>query len=190
MRGEFLSTRALVLAVLGDADGSAAAQEQAAEMTAGVEARAYAACAKAITLQAGNESATRVADALMVVDELAVWDAFVSAVRAWPPLLGVAMATELRTAAIATLRNSNDYDLARQVGVDIGRRPPRPRVTSTLSPREAEIVELVSQGMTDKEVAKALFISEATVRTHMRNVRSKTGSRSRAEVVAVLRSED
>lgn len=42
-----------------------------------------------------------------------------------------------------------------------------------LTPREVDILRLVAQGMSNKSIAEELFVSEATVRTHMTNILSK-----------------
>jgi DNA-binding CsgD family transcriptional regulator len=188
MRGEFAATKALVYAVLGARDASVRAAKQAAEVTLCVEARAYAACSRAILTQSAGAPSTEVAEVLSVVGELAAWDVLVSAVRAWPALAVSLSDSSMRPETVAALRSSNDYDLARHAGIDIGRRPRHAGPTQTLSPREAEVIELVRQGFTDGEIAQALFISEATVRVHMRHIREKTGSRSRAEAVATLQA--
>lgn len=59
-------------------------------------------------------------------------------------------------------------------------------VADSLTAREAEILRLVAAGMTNREVAGALFISPATVRKHLENAYAKLGVRSRAQAVAVL----
>ena len=53
-----------------------------------------------------------------------------------------------------------------------------------LSPRELEILELVAQGSTNREAAKRLFISEATVKTHLLRNYAKLGVNDRAAAVA------
>jgi DNA-binding CsgD family transcriptional regulator len=53
-----------------------------------------------------------------------------------------------------------------------------------LSPREREVVRLVAEGATGKEIADELHISHETVRTHVRNAMIKVGARSRAHLVA------
>jgi PAS domain S-box-containing protein len=57
--------------------------------------------------------------------------------------------------------------------------PPR-----SLTPREREVVHLVSLGATGPEIADDLVISPETVRTHVRNAMEKLGARSRAHLVA------
>ena len=54
-----------------------------------------------------------------------------------------------------------------------------------LSPRELEILELVARGTTNREAAKRLFISEATVKTHLLHIYAKLGVNDRAAAVAV-----
>ena len=53
-----------------------------------------------------------------------------------------------------------------------------------LTPREAEVLQLVAQGLGNKEIAVALCISENTVKTHVRHILNKLGLRSRAEAAA------
>lgn len=53
----------------------------------------------------------------------------------------------------------------------------------TLSGREVEILGLVGQGLTSREIGARLFVSENTVKNHIRNVLDKTGLGSRHEAV-------
>jgi DNA-binding NarL/FixJ family response regulator len=54
-----------------------------------------------------------------------------------------------------------------------------------LSPRELEVLRSVASGATNREIAKSLFISEATVKTHLLHLYDKLGARDRASAVAV-----
>ena len=56
-------------------------------------------------------------------------------------------------------------------------------VRNTLSDREMEILALVSRGATNKRVAAELFISEATVKTHLLHIYEKLGVNDRAAAV-------
>ena len=60
---------------------------------------------------------------------------------------------------------------------------------ANLSPREDEVLRLVAQGATNKEIADSLFISENTVKTHLRNIMDKLhlANRSQAAAYAVKR---
>ena len=58
----------------------------------------------------------------------------------------------------------------------------RPRLPS-LTARELDVLALVAQGLTNREISRRLFISPATVRTHLEHVYAKLGVRSRAGAV-------
>ncbi len=60
------------------------------------------------------------------------------------------------------------------------RRP----ASEPLSKRELEVLELISQGSTNRDAARQLFISEATVKTHLLHVYEKLGVNDRAAAVA------
>ncbi|GCE43842.1 Two-component system, regulatory protein [Rhodococcus wratislaviensis] len=59
------------------------------------------------------------------------------------------------------------------------------RPEEALTPREAELLTLLARGMTNKELGKALFISEATVKTHLAHIYAKLGVDTRAAAVSV-----
>jgi len=59
-----------------------------------------------------------------------------------------------------------------------------------LSEREKEILTLLAQGLSNKEIAEQLFFSVATVKYHIRVLFSKLGANSRAEVVALAWQHD
>jgi DNA-binding CsgD family transcriptional regulator len=60
----------------------------------------------------------------------------------------------------------------------------RPTLWELLSPREREVLGLLSQGLTSTAIAARLGLSEATVRTHVEHMRVKLGVRTRAALVA------
>ena len=55
--------------------------------------------------------------------------------------------------------------------------------TDGLTARETEVLRLIAQGLSNPEIAGRLFISEATVKTHINNTFAKIGARHRAEAV-------
>lgn len=59
-----------------------------------------------------------------------------------------------------------------------------PDITEFLTPRETEIVELLAKGLQTKQIAEELLLSVHTVRTHRKNILSKTGCRNTAELIA------
>ncbi len=61
---------------------------------------------------------------------------------------------------------------------------PAQEAESNLSPREDEVLRLVAQGATNKEIGDSLFISENTVKTHLRNILDKLHLANRSQAAA------
>lgn len=59
-----------------------------------------------------------------------------------------------------------------------------PASAESLSAREREVLALVAKGTSNREIARELFISEATVKTHLTHVYGKLGAKDRAAAVA------
>ncbi|MGV9913967.1 response regulator [Streptomyces tendae] len=64
-------------------------------------------------------------------------------------------------------------------------RKPRPALTD----RERDILAQLATGLGNREIARALFISEATVKTHLRRIYDKLGVDTRAGAVAVAKEQ-
>ena len=102
----------------------------------------------------------------------------------------------LKDTAIDDLRAAVNQVLAGQTAIPIKlmnavlRQPPRSTetefTTALLTGREAEVLELVAKGMTNKEIARQLIISPATVKAHVERIIAKLGvaDRTQAAVVA------
>ncbi len=61
--------------------------------------------------------------------------------------------------------------------------PDSPAGDGELTPREAEVLRLIAAGQSNREIARSLFVSEATVKTHVNRIFAKTGSRDRAQAM-------
>jgi two-component system, NarL family, nitrate/nitrite response regulator NarL len=67
----------------------------------------------------------------------------------------------------------------------LARAVTRPTVHEELSARELEVLQLIADGFGNRQVAKALFLSEETVKTHVRRLMRKLEATSRANAVAI-----
>jgi DNA-binding CsgD family transcriptional regulator len=93
---------------------------------------------------------------------------------------------ELATARAAFARLGAAHDLE---VVDALLRPRDPR-PGRLTDRQIEVLRLVAQGRTDREIAAALVISEHTVARHVSNIRVRLGVPSRAAATAFAYKHD
>ncbi|MCH7993464.1 MAG: response regulator transcription factor [Planctomycetes bacterium] len=59
-----------------------------------------------------------------------------------------------------------------------------------LSKREREVAALVANGLSNKEIAKQLFISPATVKDHVHNILTTSGLANRTAIAAAYRGHD
>src|SRR5438874_10091517 len=96
----------------------------------------------------------------------------VRAVHGGQSLISPAMAGKLLT-EFATLARRTEEERVQQV--------PPPKLTD----RETEVLKLVAKGMNNREIARELFISEHTVKNHVRNILEKLQIHSRMEAVMI-----
>ncbi|MEU0832904.1 response regulator transcription factor [Streptomyces sp. NPDC005969] len=61
--------------------------------------------------------------------------------------------------------------------------PDESRLPDGLTPREAEVLVLIAEGLSNREIAHKLHISQATVKSHINNLFAKAGVRDRAQAV-------
>lgn len=80
---------------------------------------------------------------------------------------------------IREVHRSQEPIISAEIQARLDERAGRPRVT----PREVEILELISQGLRDKEIAEAIGISENTVYVHVKNILAKLEARDRTAAV-------
>jgi len=94
-------------------------------------------------------------------------------------------------AARATAKSLDARPLAAELralgGTAQGLRQPASRIDEALTPREHEILELVAQGRSNREIGGQLYISAKTVSVHVSNILAKLDAGGRTEAAAIAR---
>ena len=79
-----------------------------------------------------------------------------------------------------------DPEGAADVAVDA---PPSPGAAESLTRAELRVLQLLAEGYSNSAMAEKLFVSDSTVRTHLRNINQKLGARSRTQALALARKQ-
>ena len=91
-------------------------------------------------------------------------------------------AEDIRAAVEAVARGEAVLDPAIQHHVVAAVNTP-PEPSHDLTPREAEVLSLIAEGLTNAEIADRLVVSNATVKSHVNHIFAKIGVRDRAQAV-------
>jgi DNA-binding NarL/FixJ family response regulator len=97
-------------------------------------------------------------------------------------LARIAEYTDRNAFLLEAVERAHDGSLARAAKLPVSMKRGS---AGLLSPREGEILELIRQGLTNAEIAQALYLSVSTVKVHVRHIFEKLGVRTRTEAVAV-----
>jgi DNA-binding CsgD family transcriptional regulator len=97
-------------------------------------------------------------------------------------VVGAATAIPVGSSAAAGLAVPAPGGVAREL---VGTVEPRRADTFGLSPREREVLGLIAEGRTNREIGERLFISQKTVGVHVGNILGKLGVSGRVEAAAV-----
>jgi ATP/maltotriose-dependent transcriptional regulator MalT len=184
-RAEFLASRALALIFSGDRHQARTVLEGAARLSKELEPVTL--CDWTSVLLALQDDEPDASEHLEQTFErtlkTGLTDTFVFAYRVDPRILALLTRTGRSQDQITQiLTHANDRSRGEAAGIHLPEEPLRPR---TLTPRETEVFELLCDGRSNKEIAKSLFVSEVTVKVHVRSILRKLGVRTRTEA-AVL----
>jgi ATP/maltotriose-dependent transcriptional regulator MalT len=183
MQAEFLVAKAACLACVGRHGAALALVEEVQALSRYLEPQLIATWVR-VVCQLGLDRPTAPAEVRDAYDrslETGEIDAFVFAYRLHPRILEVlAVEDDLKARLSSILVKANDAQRGLAAGVALAPAS-EPVAAKGLTKRESEVFSLLAEGRTNKEIAKALFISEVTAKVHVRNVLRKLGVRNRTE---------
>jgi PAS domain S-box-containing protein len=114
--------------------------------------------------------------------------------RRWVSVSNLSLETEKGPFLVHLLRDSQGTHDALQMAhgliqLSSKKEAPAPRRQDipALTPRQLEVLELLSEGKSVREIGKELYLSEATVRNHVRSLLQAVGAHSQLEVLAMAR---
>jgi len=188
LKGELAAYRGLVMAAAGQLESAEEAFHEAISFSRYVDATMVTDLGRSIVdLPRGKDGSEIAVLTLHSVIRTGHLDAVVTACRAYPGLARSGCNDPVLARLLTELFGwSRDVDLGRRAGLDM---PRELRRSEGLSPREREVYELLSQGRTNREIARTLFISESTTKVHVRHIFEKLGVHSRAEAARASTDE-
>ena len=167
-RGEVCAYLALSLALTGD-HAESERWEQASSVSSGTESRVVITLARCVRSQETSVFHATVMDAAKLIRASGFREPLVVAARACSPLADEIVRLAQQRPEFSPLRAT------------IEKWRPLGATGERLTKREQEVLGLVAQGMSNRQIASKLFLSEATVKVHVRHIYEKLGVRNRAE---------
>ncbi|MGZ4380610.1 MAG: helix-turn-helix domain-containing protein [Gaiellaceae bacterium] len=180
---ELASVRAVAAACAGNLDACEEFVSRANDRRWGTQAVVLCALANLIAELAQGANASHEARAVIEAVTSTGWiDPLIMSCRASPAILPLLVSdASFAPTIFGALERSRDYALLRHV--QTGARRPISR-GPMLSDREDEVLGLLCHGLSNKEIGRALFISDVTVKVYLRHIYRKLGVRTRLEAVA------
>jgi LuxR family transcriptional regulator, maltose regulon positive regulatory protein len=189
--GEHLGLASIICAALGERANASDLADSAARATCGVEARIYASFGMAISeFQRSDRNVEALADAVQSAADVEFLEAIVTAYRAFPALLAaVAADGRLVRVVVPVVLRAHDAPLARRAGMSVP-EDAGPAATAGLTRREAEVLDLLGEGLSNAEIAQRLFITRSTAKVHVHHILEKLGVKTRLQAALIARRED
>lgn len=187
---ELESAHAVAYAALGDLERSSRAIAFCESVSSSPEARVSVAAARTIRANRNGEhdrACRHARDSLLLATSSGMLESLVSAYRGCPELVAMLLGMpDCHDMLSDVLEAAGDSVL-------LGERLTAPGSARSLSKREKEVLGLIAQGLSNREIAQKLFISVVTVKVHVHHILEKLDVRTRAEAalrVTQLRRQD
>jgi DNA-binding NarL/FixJ family response regulator len=189
LEGEWVALRSVALAASGVNDAAVSSATAALYLTREIQAQTLARLALAINalVQESPDLVSQLDAAEQALLATQNYDSLVCACRAYPGLLpALVKRSRLPPDRLRVLlTESHDWSLLESVGWT---RNVGEGVYAKLSPREREVLGFLAEGLTNREIAGRLVISEVTVKVHVRHILEKLGVRSRTEAALLVQA--
>jgi LuxR family maltose regulon positive regulatory protein len=182
-RAEVSATRSLIRACSGEGEAAARDARRATTVSRALEVTILSAFALAVAACGSTHETARrrVEAAITQAVKADALDYFVVACRGFPTLVDYVTSESWRVLS-PLVAQVPDPLISRKTGRT---RATTHDPTSQLSPRETEVFELLSQGLTNKEIAHTLVVSESTAKAHVRHILEKLGVKTRTAAAAL-----
>jgi ATP/maltotriose-dependent transcriptional regulator MalT len=171
MRAEYVATRALALACAGRIEEAEHQLDTLTEVSTHPDASGLSVTTRAV-IAARRQDVVSVGNQLHKLRRLGILDPLVVAQRGSPELS--AALEELEDPSLIAFVKARSRQGAKQGSL-----------LDLLTPRELQVLQLLTRGRTNREIAATLVIAEVTAKVHVRHILRKLGVRSRTEA-AVL----
>jgi len=191
MEAEYLATQALSLACCGRVEPARALVNASESVSSQLDSRVLRdfACVIATHFETGAIDTALKTRTLATTRDTGNFGAFVCAYRAFPHLLdGLPDLTEVDPKPFTRLVSVLDPNLATKIGLRVSSR--RTKSREPLTRREREVLEFIRQGLSNREIARALWITESTVKVHVHHVLAKMDVRTRTQAAAIAPRSD
>lgn len=189
-RGDHEALLALAFAVMGDHTEAASRAELSRSLTTNTEASYYSRLAEVISALIQRERAA-IRTTLMLTREIAnadFIDALVVAYRAYPRIHTV-LSQDAETLEIlrAALGLAEDQALGLRMGIEVATPHGSALGRAPLTRRETQVLALIAEGLSNRDIADRLVISHSTAKVHVHNIFKKIGARTRAQAVSIAK---
>jgi len=179
LRGECRALLAVAAAIGGESRTATRLAQLASEDTAEVQSQCFVALARAII----RRSRASIAYATQTLERTQATDCLVCTYRAYPRLLRDVADEPGALDVPRIVRQARDHKIALDLGISLADGGETRGRFDLLTRREREVFGLMCEGLTNREIADRLYLSQSTVKLHVRHILSKLEVRSRTEAV-------